>query len=213
MKLGSLRHQSARIGARGLIVAGTVQVFRFEQGAQTRFARLASRAGLPVINVGYGCGFAHTVLIERPGAQVTLIEANSRVCRWAARAHGSDSVIFHAPWQLCLHGVVPAEMFDIYFDAFPHFRNFDYSPRAFRRYISEFLRSALKLPRLGTAYFVVLDRSAIHFPVARGWYVRRISTVPVPQRYRTPMFSRISLYAACRVKATPELETEARNAK
>lgn len=181
------------ITPRGLVIGGIVQCFPWERNAQECFARLAARGATHVVNIGYGLGYAQEVFEQIPELRVDLIEINPSVMARARRRNRRSKVHFHlAPWQQALP-VVSTAAATIFFDAFPIEDTFDYSAESFIRYIDPFLELARGL-HWHACYFIAFDQQEIRFPWPKNMQVNRVATIRLPQGFRKPGLTTISLY-------------------
>lgn len=145
---------------RGLIIGRVIQVYSAERIAQTRFARHVAARATDVVDVGYGLGFAHRLFDSRPGLKLSLVEENEELLRQARRlARSCNTRFVLGRWQDRLLPLLTSRT-TIYFDAFPVEKDFDYSRRAFCKYILPLLQH-ISATTWRECYFVSFDRSPL----------------------------------------------------
>ena len=185
----------------GLVIDGTVQCYRWEQGAQSQFARAAAKGAKHIVNIGYGLGFAHRIFERMHGVETALIEQNPGVMHRARLRSRSPTTRFVlGRWEDRLNDYASADS-TIFFDGFPVERNFDYSPHSFARYLGPFLKKVSQI-EWKRCYFIAFDDAPLSLPSVRGFRTRRLEKKALPASSRRIGVSNISLYELKRVIPT-----------
>ena len=99
-------------------------------------------------------------------------------------------------WQNFLSDERLPKQCSVYFDAFPLAQNFDYSPKAFDKYIGEFITRLKGCNRISCAYFVVFGRGLGRGKSAFG--AKLVLNIELPRNVTAPQVTRFMLYEICR---------------